>query len=113
MKRFIGLTVVSIIFCGGYIALKHILNTTDYYAKVTLENKTSSVTRSTPNSESEYVYFFKSSNSKGEIKDLRLRADSLREGVYIMAHVNYDKIVRWNIVEERSVPPKALEKIKL
>lgn len=48
MKRFIGLTVVSIIFCGGYFALKHILNTTDYYAKVTLENKTSSVTRSTP-----------------------------------------------------------------
>lgn len=113
MKRFIGLTVISIIFCGGYFALKHILNTTDYYAKVTLENKTSSADRHTRGSESEYVYLFKSPNSKGEVKDLSLCAESLHEGVYIMAHVNYDKVVRWNIVEERSVPPKALEKIKL
>ena len=80
MKRFIGLTVVSIIFCGGYFALKHILNTTDYYAKVTLENKTSSVTRSTSDSESEYVYFFKSSNSKGKSK------------IYFYVQIHYVKV---------------------
>ncbi len=113
MKRLIGLTVIIIIFGGGYFALKHVLNTTDYYAKVTLENKRFSPDRRTYSSENEYVYLFKSSNSKGETKDICLHADSLREGVYIMAHVNYDKIVRWNIIEERSVPPKALEKIKL
>ena len=112
MKRFIGLTVISIIFCGGYFAFKHILNTTDYYARVTLENKMVPE-RQTHDAESENVYLFKSSNSKREFKDICLRTEPLREGVYIMAHVNHDKVVRWNIIEERSVPPKALEKIKL